>query len=129
MIKNYHDVSAEISKCITRKYSTSFSLGIYMLNRRIHIPIYGIYGFVRIADEIVDSFHGFDKKELLDKFEKETFSAIAEGISTNPVLHAFQLTVNKYQIEDALIQRFLDSMRMDLEQFTYNSEQLKRYIL
>jgi phytoene/squalene synthetase len=100
-----------------------------MLNNRIHVPIYSIYGFVRIADEIVDSFHGYPKEKLLDKFERDTFEAIREGISTNPVLHAFQLTVNKFSIEHELIQTFLNSMRMDLSQKIYSVEELDQYIL
>ncbi|MCB0667221.1 MAG: phytoene/squalene synthase family protein [Saprospiraceae bacterium] len=125
----YDQVSAKISKCITRKYSTSFSLGIYMLEKQIHAPIYSIYGFVRLADEIVDSFHGYDKKNLLNKFRKDTEDAISEKISTNPVLHAFQATVNDFGIKGELIHTFLDSMEMDLTRKDYDQVSFEKYIL
>ncbi|NND33341.1 MAG: phytoene/squalene synthase family protein, partial [Saprospiraceae bacterium] len=104
-------------------------LGIYMLNKRLHVPIYSIYGFVRIADEIVDSFHGFKKAQLLEKFSEDTFQAIEDRISTNPVLHAFQLTVNKYAIERELVETFLQSMHMDLDKSNYDAGELDQYIL
>jgi 15-cis-phytoene synthase len=129
MITLYDQVSCEISRCITRRYSTSFSLGIYMLHRKLHEPIYSIYGFVRLADEIVDSFDGYDKEQLLNQFTSDTFNAIDTGISTNPVLHAFQLTVNKYQIDLELIDTFLQSMHMDLSLTRYDQAGFERYIL
>ncbi len=129
MKKLYDEVSSEISKCITRRYSTSFSLGIFMLDKSIHRDIYAIYGFVRIADEIVDSFHDFNKSVLLDKFENETREAIENGISLNPVLNAFQRTVRKHEIEWDLIQTFLESMRMDLSCQDYDEESFRKYIL
>ena len=116
------------SKLITQHYSTSFTLGIRTLNRRLHYPIYAIYGFVRYADEIVDTFHEHDKTELLRRFEEATFLAIRERISLNPVLHSFQKVVNKYHIQDDLIVSFLTSMRMDLHHQTYDHPQYEQYI-
>ena len=95
----FDDVSAQCSKMTTRTYSTSFSLGIYFLNKRLHNSIYGIYGFVRFADEIVDSFHSYDKRYLFDKFRMDTYEAIEQGISLNPILNSFQEVVHKYSIE------------------------------
>jgi 15-cis-phytoene synthase len=115
---------AQCSKLITKNYSTSFSLGIQMFDKEFREPIYGIYGFVRFADEIVDTFHDFNKKELLDDFRKETFKAIYQGISLNPVLHSFQKVVNQFKIDHQLITDFLDSMEMDLYNTTYESEAL-----
>ena len=94
----FDTVSLKCSKLTTRSYSTSFSLGIYFLDKRFHDAIYGIYGFVRFADEIVDTFHEYDKALLLKKFKNDTYEAIDMGISLNPVLHSFQLAVNKYKI-------------------------------
>lgn len=125
----FDQVSRTTSKIVTRRYSTSFSLGIRFLHRDFHDPIYGIYGFVRLADEIVDSFHDFDKSELLEEFRAETFKAIDRGISLNPVLNAFQHVVNHYQIEHELIECFLNSMQMDLEKKEYAEEEYKTYIL
>ena len=99
-----------------------------MLNRRFHDSIYAIYGFVRYADEIVDTFHDKDKELLLDRFEKDTFQAIEENISLNPVLHAFQLVVNQYNIEHKLIKAFLYSMRMDLTKTSFTQEEYEKYI-
>lgn len=118
----------ECSKVITQRYSTSFTLGIKTLHRKLHLPIYAIYGFVRYADEIVDTFHDYDKKSLLERFKKDTFQAISEGISLNPVLHSFQLVVNEYQIEHELITAFLRSMEMDLHMETYQDDQYDAYI-
>lgn len=119
---------ADCSKLITRRYSTSFSLGIRVFHRRFRAPIYGIYGFVRFADEIVDTFHQYPKRELLDRFRSDTYQAIAEGISLNPVLHSFQEVVRKYQIERELIDAFLRSMEMDLEQNAYDDKGYNEYI-
>ncbi|WKN30585.1 phytoene/squalene synthase family protein [Porifericola rhodea] len=116
------------SKVITEHYSTSFTLGIKTLHKRFHYPIYAIYGFVRYADEIVDTFHNHDKKALLDRFKVETYQAINEKISLNPVLHAFQSVVNKYHIEEELIEAFLKSMEMDLHKQTYNLNTYEEYI-
>lgn len=125
----FDNLSVRVSKTITQTYSTSFSLGIYMLNPRIRKAIYSIYGFVRIADEIVDSFEGFDRKRLLENFSKETYLAIEMGISVNPVLNSFQHTVHQYDINDGLIDDFMKSMEMDLEKITYTREKYQEYIL
>lgn len=125
----FSQVSFECSKLITRRYSTSFSLGIRMFAKELREPIYAIYGFVRFADEIVDTFHEKDKKTLLAEFRNETFKAINNQISLNPVLHSFQHVVNTYEIDHDLIHAFLDSMEMDLEKTTYYDEsEYKRYI-
>lgn len=124
----YTTTTLECSKLITQHYSTSFTLGIKTLDKKFHLPIYAIYGYVRYADEIVDTFHDFDKKKLLDEFKEDTFKAIEEGISLNPVLHSFQLIVNKYKIEHELILAFLRSMEMDLDTSTYNADSYEEYI-
>ena len=129
MKKLFDELSNEISKATTKKYSTSFSLGIFALSNSIRPAVYAIYGFVRLADEIVDSFHDYDKKELLKRFSDQTWQAIDEGISLNPILQSFQETVNKYKIDHQLIKQFLHSMEMDLHKIDYNSEQYKEYIL
>ncbi|MEZ5083083.1 MAG: phytoene/squalene synthase family protein [Bacteroidales bacterium] len=122
-------VSKKSSKLTTNTYSTSFSLGIRVFNKKYHNPIYAIYGFVRFADEIVDSFHGFDKKKLLDKFRRDTFEAIEEGISLNPIINSFQWVVNEFNIDHELIDLFLESMEMDLDQKEHDGESFKKYIL
>ncbi len=122
-------VSIRCSRLTTKAYSTSFSLGILCLGKKLRDPIYSIYGFVRFADEIVDSFHDFDKALLLKKFREETYAAIEAGISLNPILNSFQHTVRKYQIENELIDQFLASMTMDLEQKSYTESQYREYIL
>ena len=124
----YDSVSFASSRLLTHRYSTSFSIGIKSLAKRFHDPIYGIYGFVRIADEIVDTFHDYDKKNLLDRFEKETYQAIEEGISTNPILNSFQHVVNHYEIPHDLIDAFLASMRFDLDQIEYSKQGYEQYI-
>lgn len=124
----YDQISSKCSKFITRKYSTSFSLGIYHLDKSIHEPIYNIYGFVRLADEIVDSFHGFDKERLLKQFREDTAQAIKDKISLNPVLNSFQHTFHNYNIEWHLVDSFLKSMEMDLLQSKYNSIEYDNYI-
>ena len=106
MIKLYHDTSFAISKKMTNAYSTSFSLGIRAFAKEYREPIYAIYGFVRLADEIVDSFHDFNKAELIKQFRNDTFEAIDKGISTNPILHSFQKIVNEYKIDHQLLMRF-----------------------
>lgn len=121
-------ISRKSSKMTTVIYSTSFSLGIRFFSKRFHDPIYGIYGFVRFADEIVDSFHGFDKKKLLQRFKEDTYTAIDEKISLNPILNNFQYVVNKYLIERELIDQFLKSMEMDLEKVTYDQQKYEQYI-
>ena len=124
----YTKTTLECSKVITEHYSTSFTLGIKTLDKRFHLPIYAIYGFVRFADEIVDTFEGCDKKTLLSRFKSDTYTAIEEGISLNPVLHSFQLIVNKYKIDHELIESFLHSMEMDLYYADYNQEGYEAYI-
>lgn len=124
----YNITTFDCSKVITKHYSTSFTLGIKTLHKQLHRPIYGIYGFVRYADEIVDTFHGFDKKELLQSFREDTFKAIKNKISLNPVLNSFQLVVNQYGIEHELIEAFLDSMEMDLYNKNYQREDYGKYI-
>ena len=125
----YNKVCFENSKTITERYSTSFSSAIRLLHPSMHSAIHGIYGFVRLADEIVDTFHDADKETLLAEFKVETYKAIAQGISLNPVLHAFQMTVNKYNIEHHLIEAFFKSMEMDLHKTKYESaEEYNNYI-
>jgi 15-cis-phytoene synthase len=118
----FDDVSFKCSKLVTKNYSTSFSLAVYMLSPIIRDAIYSIYGFVRFADEIVDSFHGFDKENLINDFEKEYYKSYNSGISLNPILNSFQHTVKKYNITDDLIQAFLKSMKLDLVKSDYNSK-------
>jgi len=125
----FDNVSVQCSKLTTRSYSTSFSLGIYFLENKLRNPIYSIYGFVRFADEIVDSFEGYDKKYLLEKFKNETYEAIETKISLNPILNSFQHVVNKYNISLELIDIFLKSMEMDLEKIEYSTEKYEQYIL
>ena len=125
----YDEVSFSLSKIVTQKYSTSFSMGIKALHPQLREAIYAIYGFVRLADEIVDSFHGYNQKQLLIDFKNETEKALAAKISLNPIIHSFQETVHKYQIEEKLIHQFLHSMEMDLEKIEYNSDLYKEYIL
>lgn len=129
MKEKFDNLSAQCSKITTIRYSTSFSLGIYFLHKKIRQPIYSIYGFVRLADEIVDSFHDFDKAYLLDKFRRDTYEAIDQGISLNPILNSFQQVVSQYKIERELIDLFLNSMEMDLKEETYTNDKYNRYIL
>ncbi|NIR53190.1 phytoene/squalene synthase family protein [candidate division KSB1 bacterium] len=124
----FDKVSAECSKLTTRTYSTSFSLGIHFLHKKLHEPIYAIYGFVRFADEVVDTFHHYDKETLLADFRAETFRAIETGISLNPILNSFQRTVNEYHIEHELIDIFLKSMEMDLARPSHDSMSFQNYI-
>lgn len=125
----FDKLSVDVSKITTRAYSTSFSLGIYFLNRRLRDAIYSIYGFVRLADEIVDSFHSYDKEYLLAKFKQETYEAINLRISLNPILNSFQHAVRQYNISTELIETFLQSMQMDLEKVNYSPEKYDQYIL
>ena len=124
----FDNTTFECSKLITQRYSTSFTLGIKTLDKKFHLPIYAIYGFVRYADEIVDTFHDKDKKALLERFKSDAYEAIEEKISLNPVLHAFQLIVNQYKIDKGLIEAFLRSMEMDLDFKTYNDSRYHEYI-
>ncbi|MEB2779379.1 phytoene/squalene synthase family protein [Algoriphagus sp. C2-6-M1] len=124
----FDQTSLECGKLITQRYSTSFTLGIQTLDKKFHQSIYAIYGFVRFADEIVDTFHQHDKAKLLAEFRKETYLAIELGLSLNPVLHGFQLIVNKYDIDWELIESFFQSMAMDLDFSTYNDNRYQEYI-
>ncbi len=128
MINLFHDLSQQCSKETTERYSTSFSSAIKLLHQDLRGPIFNIYGFVRFADEIVDTFHQFNKAELLIEFKKDTYLAIERGISLNPILHSFQLTVNKFGISHELIEAFFVSMEMDLDKTSYNSQGYKQYI-
>ena len=124
----YDNTCLECSQLITKRYSTSFSLGIRLFDLKFRDPIYAIYGFVRFADEIVDTFHQHNKKQLLDRFREDTYRAIEEGISLNPVLNAFQAVVRRYGIERELIDAFLFSMEMDLQFDRYEDSLYKTYI-
>lgn len=129
-MKNIFDtLSHDMSKLTTKRYSTSFSLGIRFLTKDFHKPIYAIYGFVRFADEIVDSFHGFEKEKLLADFKQQTYSAIEQKISLNPILNSFQWAVHHYQIPIELIETFLNSMEMDLNPQFYDQQKYETYIL
>lgn len=128
MKKLFDELSYDISKYTTQKYSTSFSLGILALKPSIRPAIYAVYGYVRLADEIVDSFHGYDKEKLLKRLKAETYEALEDRISLNPILHSFQETVRKYDIDIKLINQFLHSMEMDLHKIDYNSDLYKEYI-
>ncbi|MCE7042624.1 phytoene/squalene synthase family protein [Dyadobacter sp. CY312] len=125
----FDNLSASCSKKTTQLYSTSFSLGIHFLKTGFHEPIYGIYGFVRLADEIVDSFHDYDKAYLMEKIRTDTVEAIRDGISINPILNSFQKVVHTYNIEWELIDTFLKSMEMDLKKLVHNSDSYEQYIL
>jgi phytoene/squalene synthetase len=125
----FDSISIRSSRMVTKAYSTSFSLGILGLDKKFHDPIYAIYGFVRFADEIVDSFEGFDQKHLLEDFWKQTYDALEKRISLNPILNSFQQVVHTFGIEKELIDTFLKSMEMDLYKNEYDEEGYKRYIL
>jgi len=125
----FFKASIQTSRLVTRLYSTSFSMGVRMLHRSFRDPIYAIYGFVRFADEIVDTFHAFDKQCLLAQFRQQTHEAIRSGISMNPILNSFQWVVNRYQIDNELIDTFLQSMEMDLTKKEYTQDEYKTYIL
>lgn len=124
----YNQVTADASKQTTLKYSSSFSLAIKLLHADLRQPIYDIYGLVRFADEIVDTFHDFDKAALLDQFKKDTYTAIEQGVSLNPILHRFQLTYRKYNIGYDLVDAFFKSMEMDLSKQQYDAEAYQTYI-
>lgn len=128
MLELYDRSSFRCSRKVTELYSSSFSLGIRALDKKYHDAIYGIYGFVRFADEIVDTMHDYNKQELLERFRTDTYKALQEGISLNPILHAFQKTVKKYAIDRGLIDAFLHSMEMDLHQTHYREDNYTEYI-
>ena len=125
----FDTVSNTCSKSVTKLYSTSFSLTVNLLGPSIQTDIHNIYGFVRFADEIVDSFHDYDKEHLFNKFELDLHEALRLGISLNPILNSFQHTVNKYRIDYELVDAFLKSMRMDLHKQEYNTkDEYNQYI-
>ena len=124
----FHEVSQSCSRITTKKYSTSFCSAIRLLHHDLRKPIFNIYGFVRFADEIVDTFHDYNKPELLERFKAETFRAIEERISLNPILHSFQITVNQYQIDLDLIRAFFRSMEYDLGRTEYDTLGFSEYI-
>jgi phytoene/squalene synthetase len=128
MLNIFHEVSQECSRITTEKYSTSFSSSIRLLHKDLRVPIFNIYGFVRFADEIVDTFHGYDKAILFNEFKAATYLSIERKISLNPILHSFQLTVNKYNIDLKLIDAFLYSMELDLEKRNYDQSGYEEYI-
>ena len=128
MVQLFHTTSENCSRIITENYSTSFSSAIRMLHKDLRTPIFNIYGFVRFADEIVDTFHDYDKAALLEQFKKETYDAIQRGISLNPALNSFQRTVNEYNIDLKLVDAFFHSMEMDLSKQVYDCEGYKEYI-
>ncbi len=128
MMHLFHDVSRQCSKMTTEKYSTSFASAIKLLHKDLRSPIYNVYGFVRFADEIVDTFHGHDQAVLLHQFKMETYDAIERGISLNPILHSFQMTVNEYGIAMPLINAFFTSMEQDLNKLEYDQHAYNEYI-
>lgn len=127
-MQHFHEVSMNCSRNTTEKYSTSFSSAIKLLHKDLRQPIFNIYGFVRFADEIVDTFHEHDKATLLEEFKKDTYLAIERKISLNPILHSFQLTVNQYNISHDLIDAFLYSMELDLSERKYDRNGYEQYI-
>jgi len=127
-IELYNKVCLECSRITTNRYSTSFSLGTRLFDNSTRNAIYAIYGFVRFADEIVDSFHQFNKPELLARFKTDTYKAIEEGISLNPILQSFQIVVNQYSIDRHLVDAFLHSMEMDLNPTNYDRDKIGEYI-
>jgi phytoene/squalene synthetase len=127
-VETFNQASYDCSKAVTIKYSTSFSSAIRLLHTDLRTPIYNIYGFVRLADEIVDTFHNHDKNALLQQCKEQTFAAIAQGISLNPILHAFQETVNRYDIDHELIHAFFRSMESDLTENNYDRQGYDEYI-
>ncbi len=128
MMKLFHELSQQCSKATTEMYSTSFSSAIKLLHPGMRTPIFNIYGFVRFADEIVDTFHEYDKDTLLREFKQETYIAVERRISLNPILHSFQTTVNEFNIDHALIEAFFKSMEMDLKKMHYDTAGYKEYI-
>ncbi|MBS1510035.1 MAG: phytoene/squalene synthase family protein [Bacteroidetes bacterium] len=128
MINIFHRTSHECSRITTEAYSTSFSSAIKLLHKDLRKPIYNIYGLVRFADEIVDTFHGYDKEQLLREFKTAAYDAIERGISLNPILHSFQQTVNEYNIDHNLIESFFKSMEWDLTKHQYDRHAYEEYI-
>ena len=127
-LEQYNQVCLDGSKRLTKAYSTSFSIAIRLLAPSIRDGVYSLYGFVRLADEIVDTFHGYDKQMLLDNFENEVNNSLENRISLNPILQSFQLAFHQYSIDRELVNAFLQSMRQDLHKSTYNREEFLKYI-
>jgi phytoene/squalene synthetase len=127
-IKLFDETSIAMSRRLALNYSTSFSLGIRLLSKECRWAIFSIYGLVRVADEIVDTFHGYNKEQLLIDFKSQTYQAMEEGISTNPVLHAFQLAANQYGVGKELIEPFFNSMEEDLDTSSHNAQSYSEYI-
>lgn len=127
-IKLFDETSIAMSRRLALNYSTSFSLGIRLLSKECRWAIFSIYGLVRVADEIVDTFHGYNKEQLLMDFKSQTYQAMEEGISTNPVLHAFQLAANQYGVGKELIEPFFNSMEEDLDTSFHNAQSYSEYI-
>ena len=125
----YDNVSLACSRITTRSYSNSFSIGIYCLNKSLRAPVYSIYGFVRFADEIVDTFHDYDKRELFNEFREDTYKAIDRKICLNPILNSFQHVVHNFGIDRGLIDSFLQSMETDLSEATHSKDTYEKYIL
>lgn len=128
MIQLFHDVCRQCSKLTTHKYSTSFASAIRFLHKDLRTPVYNIYGFVRFTDEIVDTFHEYNKVELLKEYKKETYNAIKRRISLNPILHSFQQTIHDYQIDLGLVESFFKSMESDLNKTSYDQPAYREYI-
>lgn len=128
MMELYSDTCFECSKLITKRYSTSFSLGIMAFDKKYRFPIYALYGYVRYADEIVDTFHNHDKISLFNNFKADTYAAISSGISLNPVIHSFQEVMNRYKIPLNLLDAFLHSMEMDIDKSKYDENTYNEYI-
>lgn len=128
MMHLFHHVSQRCSKAAAETYSTSFAAAIRLLHKDLRGPVHSIYGFVRFADEIVDTFHEWNKEDLLNRFEADTWKAISEGISLNPILHSFQHCANHYGIDHALIRAFFHSMRMDLSRSSHEQHTYEEYI-
>jgi len=127
-MEEYNHISLRLSRLATISYSTSFSMGVRLLQKNFRYPVYAIYGFVRFADEIVDTFHDHEQERMLTEFRAETFRAIEEGVSTNPILQSFQWVVNTYRIDHHLIEAFLDSMEMDLTKKQHTEESFQKYV-
>ena len=127
-IQLFDKTSNDLSRRVSLNYSTSFSLGIKLLAKEYRWAVFATYGFVRLADEIVDTFHGFDKARLLSDFKKQSYQSIEEGISTNPILHSFQLAANQFGITEELIEPFFNSMEEDLQTNSHNQSSYDEYI-
>ena len=125
----YDKTAHKCSKSLTRLYTTSFSIGVLLLANSLREGVYAVYGFVRIADEIVDTWSGIDQRNMLMEFKDQFYRDLERGISTNPILHAFIQAVKKYNIERELIDQFLASMEMDLEDVEYSVDNFEQYIL